>query len=287
MQCLRTRASCHPARGSRLRLGADRGRLGNVLDAGAVADGNLPELSPGAVVLDALEPSVNERDTVGVERQADAVLVLGAKGIAGEAVLARILDHAAKLQVHVDHVGVDTALVQGGTSLLVGAEFLDGGLRSNIGHDLRAGRAGLGGDVLAVQVVGRVDVRVVGLNENLLLGGVVRASEGNDLLALVGDGVGGEDNVSLVVLKDGLARVGGDLLEVELGLVTQDVAGQELIEASVEATDLVVLLVEEAEERGGAGAANAEGAGVLDLLAQLLAAMVASSAVAPAAISAS
>ena len=45
-------------------LGANRGRLGNLIDAGTVTDADLPQLSPGTLVLDLLEPGVYEGDPV-------------------------------------------------------------------------------------------------------------------------------------------------------------------------------------------------------------------------------
>ena len=90
------------------------------------------------------------------------------------------------------------------------------------------------------------------------------AGEGDELLALVGDGVGGKDAVYLVVLQHGLARVGGDLRVLDLGLVAQDVAGEQLGEAGVEAAELTVLVVEQAEEQRGLHAAHAKHAGLLD-----------------------
>ena len=116
-----------------------------------------------------------------------------------------------------------------------------------------------------MEVLHGVDVRVVGHHEDGLLGGVVRAGEGDDLLALVVDRVGGKDGVHLVVLQDALTGVGGDLRDLLRVLVAQDVAREQLGEARVEATRLAVHLVEQREEHRGLDAADAHGAGLLDL----------------------
>ena len=77
-------------------------------------------------------------------------------------------------------------------------------------------------------------------------------------------GVGREDAVDLVVLEYGLARVRSDLRELELGLVTQDVASQELRQPRIEAIELAVGVVSLREERGGLDPAHEEPATVLD-----------------------
>lgn len=79
-------------------LGADRGRLGNRVDAAALGDRDLVELVPLAVVLELHEEVVDEVDGVGVVvLHADAQELLGAKRVAGDAVLARVLDDVAHL----------------------------------------------------------------------------------------------------------------------------------------------------------------------------------------------
>ena len=97
------------------------------------------------------------------------------------------------------------------------------------------------------------------------MGGEVGTGKVDERLALVGDRVGREDRVDLVVLEDRLTGVRGDLREVELGGIPEDVGGQELVEASVKAAERVVGLVEIAEELGRARGADAKGAGGLDL----------------------
>lgn len=96
-----------------------------------------------------------------------------------------------------------------------------------------------------------------------LLRVVVGAGEGDELLALVSDGVGGKDGIDLAVLQDGLARVRGHLGDLDL-VLAQDVVGQKLRDAGIEAAGLTVLLVEEGEERGGLNATDLKDAGVLD-----------------------
>ena len=67
-----------------------------------------------------------------------------------------------------------------------------------------------------VQVFGAVDGVVVLAHEQILSGHEVRASEGDGLLALVGDGVGGEDHVHVAVLNHGLTLLGGGFLPYDL-----------------------------------------------------------------------
>ena len=96
------------------------------------------------------------------------------------------------------------------------------------------------------------------------MGTVVGTREGDELLARIVYGVGRKDAVDLVVLEHGLARVRSDLRELELGLVTQDIAGQELRQAGIEAIELAVGVVALREERGGLDPAHEEPATVLD-----------------------
>ena len=56
--------------------------------------------------------------------------------------------------------------------------------------------------VLVGQVVDALDVVVIGEHQDGLLGVVVGAGKGDELLALVSDGVGGKDGVDLAVLQD-------------------------------------------------------------------------------------
>lgn len=95
--------------------------------------------------------------------------------------------------------------------------------------------AGLDGDVLVGQVVDALDVVVVGEHQDSLLGVVVGTGKGDELLALVSDGVGGKDGVDLAVLQDGLTRVRGHLGDLDL-VLAQDVVGQKLRDAGIEAT---------------------------------------------------
>ncbi len=62
-------------------------------------------------------------------------------------------------------------------------------------------------------------------------------------------------------MKHGLAGVRGHLGVVDLGLVANDIAGEQLGETGVKAAQDVVLLVELAKQQGGLYAAHAQGAG--------------------------
>ena len=56
-------------------------RLRDLLDpADAVAEADLPQLCPGAVFFDGAQEPVDERNAVGILRQADAVASFGPNG---------------------------------------------------------------------------------------------------------------------------------------------------------------------------------------------------------------
>ena len=215
------------------------------------------------LVLDLLKEVVDKGDTVGIERQADAIGLLAAEGLAGDLVLTGLADQGALLHVVIDDVGVNAALLECLTSLLVGLELLLAGLGSELLQDGGAVGAGLDGDVLVGQVVDALDVVVIGEYQDGLLGVVVGTGKGDELLALIGNGVGGEDGVDLAVLQDGLTRVRGYLGDLDL-VLAQNVVGQELCDTGVEAAGLTVFLVEEGEERGGLNATDLKDAGVLN-----------------------
>lgn len=147
--------------------------------------------------------------------------------------------------------------------LLVGLELLLAGLGGELLQDGGAVGAGLDGDVLVGQVVDALDVVVIGEHQDGLLRVVIGTGKGDELLALVSDGVGGKDGVDLAVLQDGLARVRGHLRDLDL-VLAQNVVGQELCDTGIEAAGLTVFLVEEGEERGGLNATDLKDAGVLD-----------------------
>ena len=167
------------------------------------------------------------------------------------------------LHVVVDDIGVNATLLECLAGLLVGLELLLAGLGGELLQDGGAVGAGLNGDVLIGQVADALDVAVIGEHQDSLLGVVIGAGEGDELLALIGDGVGGKDGVDLAVLQDGLARVRGHLRDLDL-VLAQDVVGQKLRDAGIEATGLTVFLVEEGEERGGLNATDLKDTGVLD-----------------------
>ena len=104
-----------------------------------------------AIVLDLLKEVVDKGDTVGIERQADAIGLLAAEGLAGDLVLTGLADRGALLHVVIDDVGVNAALLECLTSLLVGLELLLAGLGSELLQDGGAVGAGLDGDVLVGQ----------------------------------------------------------------------------------------------------------------------------------------
>ena len=223
----------------------------------------MPQLGPGAIVLDLLKEVVDKGDAVGIERQADAIGLLAAEGLAGNLVLTGLADQGALLHVVIDDVGIDAALLECLAGLLVGLELLLAGLGGELLQDGGAVGAGLDGDVLVGQVVDALDVVVIGEHQDSLLGVVVGTGKGDEFLALVSDGVGGKDGVDLAVLQDGLARVRGHLGDLDF-VLAQNVVGQELCDTGVEAAGLAVFLVEEGEKRRGLNATDLKDAGVLD-----------------------
>src|SRR5690606_32846867 len=95
--------------------------------------------------------------------------------------------------------------------------------------------AGGGAEHLAVEVFGALDVGVVGGDDDVLLGDVVGAGEVDDVLAFVGDGVGGHDHVDGALLEERLAVGGGGFGPLDLvGGVAElsgDVGGDVDVEA--------------------------------------------------------
>ena len=72
-------------------LRADRRGLGSSIDVGTIADADLPEVRPGAVLFDLGQEIVDEGDAIRIERKADAVGIDRAKGLTGELVRTRRL----------------------------------------------------------------------------------------------------------------------------------------------------------------------------------------------------
>ena len=94
--------------------------------------------------------------------------------------------------------------------------------------------------VLPDEVVFALDVLVVGEHQDRLPGQVVRPGEGDDLLALVVDRVGRDDDVDLAVLDERLAvgRDGLDPLDVVLG--DAELGRDDLADLDVEAHRVAV-----------------------------------------------
>ena len=135
-------------------------------------------------------------------------------------------------------------------------------------------------NVLVGQVVGALDVVVIGEYQDGLLGVVVGTGKGDELLALIGNGVGGEDGGDLAVLQGRTHACRGYLGDLDL-VLAQNVVGQELCDTGIEAAGLTVFLVEEGEKRRGLNAADLKDAGVATAVAQVLAAMASSSTLGP------
>src|SRR5690606_28224256 len=95
--------------------------------------------------------------------------------------------------------------------------------------------------LVAVERFGAGDVGVVGPHQQGLARHVVGAREVGLLLALVGDGVGGDDEVDLAVLDQRLALGGGGLLEGDVLLRHTELARHVLGDRHVEAGEGAVL----------------------------------------------
>ena len=106
--------------------------------------------------------------------------------------------------------------LDGGDVLGLGVEGLGGGLGGVLLQG--GGRRGVGLDRdVPGEGVDAGDVLVIGLDQDGLAGGVVGACEVDLLGPLRGDRVGGDDGLDRAVGQDGLARLGGDLLDFEEG----------------------------------------------------------------------
>ena len=95
---------------------------------------------------------------------------------------------------------------QGGDAFGVGAELLQLTLGELVLDLLGRGRTGDRAELLAVQESGAGDVGVVGPDQQVLAGDEVRPGEGDLLLAVVGDRVGGEDHLDLATAADSVSR---------------------------------------------------------------------------------
>ena len=76
---------------------------------------------------------------------------------------------------------------------------------------------------------------VVLAHKQVLPGHEVRAGEGDRVLALVGDRVGGEDHVNVAVLQHGLTLLGGGFLPDDLVFGIAELLGDVLGHVHVEA----------------------------------------------------
>ncbi len=152
----------------------------------------------------------------------------------------------------------------------MGLELLHDGLGRELRKDRGPGRAGLGGGLLAGEIVVRLDRLAVRLGQHPRLRRVVRPRERDFLGAGKGDGVGGQHHVHLVIDENLLAGGRRDLGELVPRPIAQDVAGQQLGQACIEAANLPILLVEHREQIRRLGAAEAKRAGLLDLAGPLV-----------------
>src|SRR6476620_6906106 len=185
-------------------------RVGDLLAQGGVA-----LLEADAVVL-------------GRERLADELelaLVLGLRGEAGQ-------DRVVGRQ------GVHAAGGQGRQALGVRGELLQLHGLGELVLDLLCGRRALNGaELLAVEAVGTGDRGVLGANEEVLTCDEVRTCEGGLLLALVGDGVGRDDELDLTGGDEVLALRARSLHPRELVLggaeLLRDVLGDVDVHAGV------------------------------------------------------
>ncbi len=242
-----------------------RRRRGDGRAAGALADGDRPELGPRAVGLDLFQERVHEGHAVRALGQADAVRVLRAERGTRELRVAGAEAQGVEQQRVVGHVGGHAALAQRIQGFLVRLELLHGALGRELREDRGPRGARLRGDLLSAQVVVGLDGLVVRLDQYPGLRGVVRPGEGDFLGARGRDGIGGDDRVHLAVDQHLLARGRVHLRELDLGGVAQDVAREELGDARIEAAQPAILLVQQREQVGRLGAAQAQRAGLLDL----------------------
>src|SRR5690606_21308028 len=190
--------------------------------------------------------------------QADAVLLLAERGVDHLEVVRALRGEPGQDGV----VGADR--VHGAVGQQLDALGVVAGL-AQLGADPHVlgdvvGRAGAGGraEHLAVQVLRPLDVVVVRGDQDVLLGDVVRAAEVDELLALVGDGVGGQDHVHRALLEEGLAVGRGGLGPLDLVGLQAQLAGDVGGDVDVEADRLAALVQAEA----GLVVLDADGDGV-------------------------
>ena len=217
------------------------------LDAGAVAQADLPQLCPGSIVLDLLQEVVDKCYAVGIQRKSDTVVVLRSEGVACDLINTRVLYDGVQKQCVVSYVCVYTTLLQSGTRFLVVGKLLNGSFRRVLSQDVRARGTGLCRYNLASQVVYASDIRIACLYQDCLLGCVVRSGERNDFLTCVCDGVGSKYSVYLIACQNGLTGTGIYLCQLILALIAQDVACKQLIQSCIKAADAVVCLIQLAE----------------------------------------
>ena len=207
----------------------------------------------------------DKRHAVRALGQADSVRVLGTEGCTRQTRVAGSEAQGIEQQRVVGHVGFHASLAQGVDGFLVCLELLHDRLGRELRKDRRPCRSRLGRSLLAGEIVIGLDRLVVRLDQHPRLRGVVRPRERNLLRAGRGDGISGQHDVHLAIDENLFARGRGDLRELVLGRVAQDIAGEKLGQARVETADLAVLLVELREEVRRLRAAEAHSAGLLDL----------------------
>ena len=212
-----------------------------------------------------LQESIDKGHAVRALGKADAVGVLRAKGCARQLRVAACEAQGVEQQCVVGHVSVHPSLAECVKGLLVRLKLLYGGLGRKLRQDRGPRRSSLGGGLLASQIVVRLDRLVASLDQHARLRRVVRTGERDLLGTGRRDGIGSEHNVHLAVDEHLFACGRGDLRELELGPVAQDVARDELGQAGVETADLAVFFVAQREKIRGLGAAQAQCPGLLDL----------------------
>ena len=103
-----------------------------------------------------------------------------------------------------------------------------------------------------------LNIGVAILYKNSLLRGVVRTCEGDYFFSVGRDRVGGKDSINLVTGQDRLSGAGINLRQLIFGRISQNVLRQELVQTGIKAANLVVRLVELAEQERRSGPTDPE-----------------------------
>ena len=134
-------------------LFADRRSFRCGVDACPVAQADLPEFGPGAVLNDRLKERIDESNAVRVFRQTDTVGIHRPEYIAGNGVSAGVLHDGVQNQRVVRHISIRSALFHSGAGLDIVLELLHNGIWCVLCQNARAGGTGLGRDNFVGQAV--------------------------------------------------------------------------------------------------------------------------------------